>query len=97
MPRAGFEPAIPMFERLKTVLPLDLAAIETGQVILPSVQNNFCTNLQKYHHSHILVRDFLDHNPSQIHYCPYIIPSYFRSYTFFTETLFFSDILLFLS
>jgi hypothetical protein len=30
MPPAGFEPAIPMFERPKTVLPLDRAAIETG-------------------------------------------------------------------
>jgi hypothetical protein len=32
MPRAGFEPAIPMFERPKTVLVLDRAAIETGEV-----------------------------------------------------------------
>jgi hypothetical protein len=30
MPRAGFEPAIPMFERPKTELALDRAAIETG-------------------------------------------------------------------
>jgi hypothetical protein len=30
MPRAGFEPAIPIFERPKTVLALDRAAIETG-------------------------------------------------------------------
>jgi hypothetical protein len=30
MPRAGFELAIPMFERLKTVLALERAAIETG-------------------------------------------------------------------
>jgi hypothetical protein len=30
MPRAGFEPAIPMFERPKTGLALDRAAIETG-------------------------------------------------------------------
>jgi hypothetical protein len=33
MPRAGFEPAIPMFERPKTVLALDSAAIETGVII----------------------------------------------------------------
>jgi hypothetical protein len=32
MPRAGFEPAIPMFERPKTVLGLDRAAIETGNI-----------------------------------------------------------------
>jgi hypothetical protein len=31
MPRAGFEPAIPMFEQPKTVLALDGAAIETGR------------------------------------------------------------------
>jgi hypothetical protein len=30
MPRGGFEPAIPMFERPKTVLALDRSAIETG-------------------------------------------------------------------
>jgi hypothetical protein len=30
MSRAGFEPVIPMFERPKTVLALDRAAIETG-------------------------------------------------------------------
>jgi hypothetical protein len=30
MPRTGFEPAIPMFERPKTVLALDRAAIETS-------------------------------------------------------------------
>jgi hypothetical protein len=30
MLREGFEPAIPMFERLKTVLALDRGAIETG-------------------------------------------------------------------
>jgi len=30
MPRAGFEAAIPMLERSKTVLALDRAAIETG-------------------------------------------------------------------
>jgi hypothetical protein len=30
MPRAGFESAIPMFERPKTVRTLDLAAIGTG-------------------------------------------------------------------
>jgi hypothetical protein len=30
MHRAGFEPAIPMFEGPKTVLALDRAAIETG-------------------------------------------------------------------
>jgi len=30
MPREGFELAIPMFERLKTVLALERAAIETG-------------------------------------------------------------------
>jgi hypothetical protein len=30
MPRAGYEPMIPVFERLKTVHALHLAAIETG-------------------------------------------------------------------
>jgi len=30
MPQAGFEPAIPMFEWLKTVLALDCVAVETG-------------------------------------------------------------------
>jgi hypothetical protein len=30
MPRVGLEPAIPMFERPKTVLALDRSAIETG-------------------------------------------------------------------
>jgi hypothetical protein len=30
MPRAGFEPAIPMFKWPKIVLALDCAAIETG-------------------------------------------------------------------
>jgi hypothetical protein len=34
MPRAGFELAIPIFERPKTVLALDRASIETGQVSL---------------------------------------------------------------
>jgi hypothetical protein len=29
--RAGFEPAIPVFERPKTVLVLDRAAVETGE------------------------------------------------------------------
>jgi hypothetical protein len=33
MPRAGFEPAIPMFERPKAVLPLDRAATETGRLL----------------------------------------------------------------
>jgi hypothetical protein len=33
MPRARFEPAIPMFERPKTVLALDSAAIETGPAV----------------------------------------------------------------
>jgi hypothetical protein len=33
MPRAGFEPVIPMFERPKTVLALDRSAIETGYLI----------------------------------------------------------------
>jgi hypothetical protein len=32
MPRAGFENAIPMFERPKTVLALDRAAIGTGHI-----------------------------------------------------------------
>jgi hypothetical protein len=32
MPRAGFETAIPMFKRPKTVLGLDRAVIETGRV-----------------------------------------------------------------
>jgi hypothetical protein len=31
MPGATFEPAIPMFERPKTVLALDRVAIETGK------------------------------------------------------------------
>jgi len=31
MPRAGLEPATPMFERPKTILALDRAIIETGQ------------------------------------------------------------------
>jgi hypothetical protein len=31
MPQAEFEPAIPMFERPKTVLALDRAATETGR------------------------------------------------------------------
>jgi len=31
MPRAGFEPAILLFERPKTVLALDSAVIETGE------------------------------------------------------------------
>jgi hypothetical protein len=31
MPRAEFEPVIPIFERPKTVLALDHAAIETGK------------------------------------------------------------------
>jgi hypothetical protein len=31
MPRAGFEPVIPMFERLKIVLALDCSDIETGK------------------------------------------------------------------
>jgi hypothetical protein len=34
MPRAGFEPAIPMFERSKTVRALDHAAIGTGSNII---------------------------------------------------------------
>jgi hypothetical protein len=37
MPRAGFELAIPMFERLKTVLALDRAAIETGLFMIKCV------------------------------------------------------------
>jgi len=42
MPRAGFEPTIPMFERPKTVLALQRAVIETGRV-LP--QTNFIYTL----------------------------------------------------
>jgi hypothetical protein len=38
MPRAGFEPAIPMFERPKTVL-----ATETGKQYQKPVRNYFCT------------------------------------------------------
>jgi hypothetical protein len=34
MPRAGFETAIPMFERPKTVLALDCAAIDTGEKVI---------------------------------------------------------------
>jgi hypothetical protein len=44
MPRAGFEPAIPMFERPKTVLALDREAIETGQ-ILTTLPKTFTTLL----------------------------------------------------
>jgi hypothetical protein len=33
MPRAGFKPEIPMFERPKTVLALDRSAIETGDSV----------------------------------------------------------------
>jgi hypothetical protein len=33
MPRAGFEPAIPMFERPKTVRALDRAAVDTGCLV----------------------------------------------------------------
>jgi hypothetical protein len=32
MPRAGFEPAIPIFERPKTVLASNRAVIETGTI-----------------------------------------------------------------
>jgi len=32
MPRAGFEPTIPMFERSKTIRALDSAAIWTGEI-----------------------------------------------------------------
>jgi hypothetical protein len=38
MLRAGSEPAIPMFERQKTVLALDRAAIETGVMKLTKEQ-----------------------------------------------------------
>jgi hypothetical protein len=38
MPRAGFETAIPMFERPKTILALDRAAIETGSKFLRSTK-----------------------------------------------------------
>jgi hypothetical protein len=40
MLRAGFEPAIPMFERPKSVLGLDRAATETGIVIVIHVNLN---------------------------------------------------------
>jgi len=39
MPREGFEPTIPVFERLKTKLALGLAAIGTGRSFVNS-QNN---------------------------------------------------------
>jgi hypothetical protein len=39
MPRAGFEPEIPMFERPKTVLALDRSAIETGSNISTVTKN----------------------------------------------------------
>jgi predicted Ser/Thr protein kinase len=32
MPRAGFEPAIPVFERPNTVRALDRAGIRTGEI-----------------------------------------------------------------
>jgi hypothetical protein len=47
MPRAGFEPAIPMFEGPKTVLSLDRAAIETGD--LPNQHFNYGRLLYKRH------------------------------------------------
>jgi len=34
MPRAGFKPTIPMFERLKTIRALDRAAGGTGSVFI---------------------------------------------------------------
>jgi hypothetical protein len=34
MPRTGFEPTIPVFERLKAVRALDIAAIGTGLLLL---------------------------------------------------------------
>jgi len=38
MPRAGFEPTMPMFERLKTVRSLDCAAIGTGHFLLSALE-----------------------------------------------------------
>jgi hypothetical protein len=43
MPRAGFELVIPMFERPKTVLALDRAAIETGKSLYHLEKNESCT------------------------------------------------------
>jgi hypothetical protein len=47
MPRAGFEPAIPMFEWPKTVLVLDRSAIETGPSDMSVVQKE-AENKLKY-------------------------------------------------
>jgi hypothetical protein len=44
MLRAGFEPATPMFERPKTVLALDRAAVETGLPIKQQANGTFVTN-----------------------------------------------------
>jgi hypothetical protein len=37
MPRAGFEPATPVFERSKTVRALDRAAFDTGTISGPDI------------------------------------------------------------
>jgi hypothetical protein len=48
MPRAGFEPEIPMFERPKTVLALDRAAIETGPRITVALKLAVITYTKQY-------------------------------------------------
>jgi len=46
MSRAGFEPAIPVFERPKTVRAFERAAIGTGYVMIPEHNGNNDVNSQ---------------------------------------------------
>jgi hypothetical protein len=55
MPRAGFEPAISTFERLKTVLASDRSDIEIGTYLIYHIKlhiptYNNCPNAMKYKH-----------------------------------------------
>jgi hypothetical protein len=47
MPRAGFEPMIPVFERPKTVRTLDRAAIGTGPVLHIKLKSNLTSFLSE--------------------------------------------------
>jgi hypothetical protein len=52
MPRVGFEPAIPAFERVKTVQALDRAAIMIGSLLLLRRENGLMD--QDIHpHAHV--------------------------------------------
>jgi hypothetical protein len=48
MPRAGFEPLIPVFERTKTVHALDRVSTVSGRVVTTKLRYLFCISGDEY-------------------------------------------------